>query len=60
MQVRVMPNQSETKSAIRKRALTVAGVVLLGFVLASCDKCGNSIFKVDAGPFACRDERPRS
>jgi hypothetical protein len=45
---------------IRKRALTVLGIVVFGLALASCDKCGNSIFRVDSGLFACRDERPRS
>jgi hypothetical protein len=37
----------------------LALVALTGLTLTACDKCGNSIIRGDAGPLACKDERPR-
>ena len=34
-------------------------VVFAALLLAACDKCGNNIFRVDAGMFVCKDERPK-
>jgi hypothetical protein len=47
-----------------KKVLFRAGVravcfLIAGLTLAACDKCGNSIFRADAGPLACRDQAAR-
>jgi hypothetical protein len=49
------------KSSIAwKRLMPVVGALTLGLALASCDKCGNSIFHVEAGPLVCKGgEQPR-
>jgi hypothetical protein len=35
----------------------IACLALAAFVLTACDKCGNTIFRTDAGPSICKDER---
>jgi hypothetical protein len=47
------------RAALRRTGLRIVCVVLAGLTLAACDKCGNSIFRADAGPLACRDQAPR-
>ena len=45
--------------ALRRRfggvAMRVAWVVTAALLLAACDKCGNNIFRMEAGPFACKE-----
>ncbi len=47
------------REALRRTGLRVVCIVLAGMTLAACDKCGNSIFRADAGPLVCRDQAPR-
>ena len=44
---------------LRRTGLRVICIVLAGMTLAACDKCGNSVFRAEAGPLACRDQAPR-
>jgi len=45
-------------SAPSRAVLRVAVIAAAALLLAACDKCGNSIFRVDAGPLVCKDQRP--
>ena len=47
------------KKMLLRAGLRAACLLLAGLTLAACDKCGNSIFKAEAGPLACRDQGPR-
>jgi len=47
------------KKMLLRTGLRAACLLLVGLTLAGCDKCGNSIFKAEAGPLACRDQAPR-
>ena len=47
------------KKLLLRAGLRVVCVVIAGLTLSACDKCGNSIFRADAGPLACRDQAPR-
>jgi hypothetical protein len=53
--VRIVTN----KSAWVRASLRAVFFVIAGLTLAACDKCGNSIFRADAGPLVCRDQAPR-
>jgi hypothetical protein len=37
----------------------IACLLLATVTLAACDKCGNTVFRTDAGPSVCKDERPK-
>jgi hypothetical protein len=50
-----MPHEEAT-GVDRSGSRTV--FVSLTVVLAACDKCGN-VFRLDAGPLVCKDERPK-
>jgi hypothetical protein len=39
--------------------LRVAAALVVASLVAACDKCGDSIFRMDAGPIACKNEVPR-
>jgi hypothetical protein len=45
-------------ATLHRTGLRVVCIVLAGMALAACDKCGNSIFRAEAGPLACRDQAP--
>ena len=47
------------QATLRRTGLRVVCIVLAGMTLAACDKCGNSIFRAEAGPQMCRDTAPR-
>ena len=47
------------RKMLLRASLRAACLLLVGFTLAACDKCGNSIFKAEAGPLVCRDQAPR-
>jgi len=47
------------KKTLLRSGLRIACFLIAGLTLAACDKCGNSIFRVDAGPLVCRDQAPR-
>ena len=49
-----MPQRS-----VLKRVITLICLLGFGLVLASCDKCGNSLFRVDGSPAFCQDRLPR-
>lgn len=50
---------TDKKVLLLRTGLRLACLVIAGLTLASCDKCGNSIFRADAGPSVCRDQAPR-
>jgi len=56
-----MPNLSivADNRLLLRASLRIACLLVAGFTLAACDKCGNSIFKAEAGPLVCRDQAPR-
>jgi len=41
-------------------AIRAACLVVIALMLTACDKCGNSIFRMDAGPFACKEPLPKN
>jgi hypothetical protein len=52
----------DKRSSVRacRMVLQIASLVVLLTGLAACDKCGNSIFRVEAGPLVCKGgEQPR-
>jgi hypothetical protein len=40
--------------------LRIGGLLLATMLLAACDKCGDSVFRVEGGPSVCKDEKPRT
>ncbi len=49
---------TDRKTLLRASVRAVC-FLIAGLTLAACDKCGNSIFRADAGPLVCRDQAPR-
>jgi hypothetical protein len=47
------------KKVLLRASVRAICFLIAGLTLAACDKCGNSIFRADAGPLACRDQAPR-
>ena len=52
-----MPNMPRKPIAPRLAAFIC--LCAIGLALSACDKCGNSIFRSDAGPFACKEKLPQ-
>ena len=46
-------------AGIRSVMARCVGIALAALLLVACDKCGNNIFRVDAGMLVCKDERPK-
>ena len=42
--------------SVARRIAVIGAIVAFGLVLSGCDKCGNSIFRMEA----CQDKLPRS
>jgi len=47
------------KKMLQRAGLRAVCLLIASVTLAACDKCGNSIFRADAGPLVCRDQAPR-
>jgi hypothetical protein len=41
-----------------RRLAPIVCALAVGLALASCDKCGNSIFGSNAGPLVCKEKLP--
>jgi hypothetical protein len=52
-----MPNMPRKPTVLR--LAVVVSLCAIGLALSACDKCGNSIFRSDAGPFACKEKLPQ-
>jgi hypothetical protein len=50
---------SGKRSCVRSWGVRMACLLLVTVTLAACDKCGNTVFRTDAGPSVCKDERPK-
>ncbi|MGZ5852770.1 MAG: hypothetical protein ACXWJ0_01365 [Xanthobacteraceae bacterium] len=54
-----MPNLPRKPSVLIPRLAVIVCLCAIGLALSACDKCGNSIFGSNAGPFACKEKLPQ-
>ncbi len=57
--MRATPNVDRHMRAIRTKICRIAGMIVLGAMLAGCDKCGDWFSPIRGEAQVCREQAPR-